>query len=100
MGASGWREGNQALLVVHDVDPPKRHDLDLLCRLLPIEELSSFAGLNLPELSRWALEGRYPDDFDDATRSQAAQALELARTIFVVVERRLSELMGPDREGP
>jgi HEPN domain-containing protein len=69
----------KALLIVHDIDPPKRHDLDLLCQLLPPDDGRLLSALNLPELSRWAIEGRYPDDFDEASRSQAAQALELAR---------------------
>ncbi len=81
----------KALLVVHDVDPPKRHNLDRLARLLPANEVERFALLDLPELSRWAIEGRYPDDFDEATREQAAVALGLARAILTAVAARLEE---------
>ncbi len=64
-GACVWahQAGEKAiksLLVVHDVDPPTRHDLDRLARLLPAVEVERFAVLDLPELSRWAMEGRYP----------------------------------------
>lgn len=84
----------KALLVAHDIDPPKRHDLDLLSGLLPGDDAALFASLALPELSRWAIEGRYPDDFDEATRAQATLAIELARTIVGIVERRLEEMFG------
>lgn len=79
----------KALLVARDIDPPKRHDLDELCGFLPAGDVDSFRGLSLVELSRWAIDGRYPDDFDEATAAQALRAIDLARQVIAVVEARL-----------
>lgn len=86
----------KAMLVAHDIDPPKGHRLDQMAGLLPDADAVLFIALDLPELSRWAIEGRYPDDFDEATRVQASAAVDLARTIVAVVERRLDEMFGPE----
>jgi hypothetical protein len=58
----------KALLVARDVDPPKLHDLDRLVGRLPEAVASVFDGLDLPELSPWAIEGRYPADLDGHKR--------------------------------
>ena len=39
---------------------------------------ASFDGIDLPEFTRWAIEGRYPDDLDDAGRADAVLAIALA----------------------
>ncbi len=83
----------KALLVASDIDPPKRHDLDQLARLLPSSDQRVLSELDLPELSRWAIEGRYPDDFDEATRAQAAVALDLARSILAAAQVRIAEII-------
>ena len=86
----------KALLTGHDIDPPKRHDLDRLVRLLPPDDVDQLVVLDLAGLSRWAIEGRYPDDFDEATRVQTMEALIVAKRMVVLVERRLTELFGDD----
>ena len=58
----------------------------LACRPLtgPLLELA------LPELTQWAIDGRYPDDFVEATRDHAHRAVDLARQVIEAVERRLA----------
>jgi HEPN domain-containing protein len=78
----------KALLVHHNVDPPKLHDLDRLVQRLPADECLELSVIELPELTRWAIEGRYPDDLDEANATDAQRALEIARKVLdVVVER-------------
>ena len=82
----------KALLVVHDIDPPKQHDLVRLTVRLPHRDQALFAGIDIEQLSRWAIEGRYPDDYDEATTAEAADALAQALDVLVVVRARLDEM--------
>lgn len=54
----------KALLVAADVDPPKSHNLLRLTRMLTEERASPLLEVDLEELTRWAIEGRYPEDLD------------------------------------
>ena len=80
----------KALLILRYIDPPKLHDLDRLAQRLPRDEGSDFAALDLPELTRWAIEGRYPADLDEATHADAAKAIAVAREVLGVVRRRVT----------
>jgi HEPN domain-containing protein len=79
----------KSLLVHHNVDPPKLHDLDRLVQRLPADEGLEFSALELPELTRWAIEGRYPDDLDEANALDAQRALDIARQVLDIVADRL-----------
>jgi HEPN domain-containing protein len=79
----------KALLVLCDVDPPKIHDLDRLTQRLPNNEGDIFSSIELPELTRWAIEGRYPDDADEATHGDALTAIALAKQVLDIVHRRI-----------
>ena len=78
-----------ALLVVRDIDPPKLHDLDRLAQRLPDDEGKAFCILQLPELTRWSIEGRYPADLDEATHTDAVTAIGVARQVLDVVRPRV-----------
>ena len=80
----------KALVILRDVDPPKLHDLDRLAQRLPRDEGSDFAAIDLPELTRWAIEGRYPADLDEATHADALKAIAIARDVLDVVRPRVS----------
>ena len=82
----------KALLILRDIDPPKLHDLDRLAQRLPRDEGSDFAAIDLPELTRWAIEGRYPADLDEATHADAAKAIAVAREVLGVVRRRVTSV--------
>ncbi len=75
----------KALLILRDIDPPKLHDLDRLAQRLPNHEGKAFASIELPELTRWLIEGRYPADLDEATHADALKAIAAARQVLVVV---------------
>ena len=72
----------KALLIVHDIDPPKLHDLDRLAQRLPTSDGNAFAAIELPELTRWSIEGRYPADLDEATHADAIHAIAIARQVL------------------
>lgn len=84
----------KALLVIHDIDPPKQHDLVRLTVRLPESDRALFVDIDIEQLSRWAIEGRYPDDYDEATTADAADALADALQVLAVVSARLDELTG------
>jgi HEPN domain-containing protein len=85
-GACAWahqaaEKAIKALLVDRDVDPPKHHDLDRLSDRLPDAERIGLMAVDLPELTRWAIEGRYPDDLDEATTVDARRSVALSERV-------------------
>jgi HEPN domain-containing protein len=72
----------KALLAAHGIDPPKLHDLDRLAARLPEADNVRFDAIDLPALTRWAIEGRYPDELEDATHADAERAVALARQVL------------------
>lgn len=61
---------------------------------LPAREQERFVGIDIEQLSRWAIEGRYPDDYDEATSEDAAEALGEALRVLEAVRVRLDQLTG------
>ena len=80
----------KALMILRDIDPPKFHDLDRLAQRLPNDEGSVFAPIELPELTRWSIEGRYPADFDQATHADGLKAIAIARQVLDAVRLRIT----------
>ncbi len=80
----------KALLILRDIDPPKLHDLDRLAQRLPDNEGQAFVPIELPELTRWSIEGRYPADLDEATHADAVKAIAVARIVVDLVRRRIN----------
>jgi HEPN domain-containing protein len=72
----------KALLILRDIDPPKLHDLDRLAQRLPDDEGKAFVSIELPELTRWSIEGRYPADLDEATHSDGLKAIAIAKQVL------------------
>lgn len=80
----------KALLILRDIDPPKLHDLDRLAQRLPDDEGRAFVRIELPELTRWSIEGRYPADVDEATHADGQKAITIAREILDAVRPRIT----------
>jgi len=66
----------KALLVLHRVDFPKIHDLEILLGMIPKSVLNIPVDDVLP-LNRYSIEGRYPGDWELPSRKEAEEALEL-----------------------
>ncbi|HUT54996.1 MAG TPA: HEPN domain-containing protein [bacterium] len=75
----------KAVLVFLQIDFPYRHDLEALRNLLPAGWKIKEADLDMPGLTEWAVEARYPGEWPEATRNEADNALELARRILEIV---------------
>ncbi len=84
----------KALLVAYDIDPPKQHDLARLALRLPPAAADALLAIDVDELSRWAIEGRYPADLDEAKEADAARAIQLAGDVLRVVRSLLDERVG------
>lgn len=72
----------KALVVAQGIDPPKTHSLLHLEQLVPHELTDKLATLDLVSLTRWAIEGRCPDDLDEATAEDVETALTTARAVL------------------
>jgi len=90
----------KGLLAFHDVDPPKLHDLDRLVQRLPRSEQVGFESLELPELTRWAIEGRYPADIDEATGADATKSIGISQAVLALVRSKLAETNDPPADAP
>lgn len=79
----------KASLVFLQIPFPKTHDLNRLRDLLP-EGWDVKEGFpDLAELSKWAVEPRYPGDVIEATREDAASAVDQARDIYETIVNEL-----------
>jgi len=88
-GACTWahqaaEKAVKALLVSAGTDPPKIHDLSRLARLTDDPARARLTTLELVEGTRWAIEGRYPSDVEDASASDAEAAVRIAEQVVGV----------------
>ncbi|MGH8979399.1 MAG: HEPN domain-containing protein [Acidimicrobiales bacterium] len=81
----------KALLVASDVDPPKAHNLVRLARMLTVVVANRLLDLELEDLTRWAIEGRYPGDLDEATDQDAARTIAVASEVTALAHAALGE---------
>ena len=81
----------KAFLVSHQVDFQKGHDLGQLlhlCTMAPdlVRELDTIERLN-----PYAVEARYPGEWEPIHRAEAQGAVALARTVYDTVRQRLGQ---------
>lgn len=79
-------------LIFLQIDFRRTHDLDVLLNLLPaeFEVHSKFA--DLAELTEWAVESRYPGDWQEANEYDARNAFKQAQEIFESIMADLKKL--------
>lgn len=63
-------------------------------RRLPEAERAGFEMLELPELTQWAIEGRYPADLDEATDADATKSIGIATSVLALVAAKLAAARG------
>jgi HEPN domain-containing protein len=81
----------KALLALNSIDFPRTHDLVVLARRLP-STLNPGVEMNeLLPLNRYAVEARYPGDWEPITTEEAQEAVELVKRI----RDRTAALLGP-----
>lgn len=80
----------KALLLSEELRIPRTHDLEAIVALLPIHIQEAFSSIDLERLTVWAVESRYPGEWDDATADDANTALQTATQIWQVVLTELT----------
>ncbi len=81
----------KAVLVFVQIDFPRRHDLDALRNLIPVDWSLKEEHRDLAVLTEWAVEARYPGEWPEPTKEDARSALEQARAICASVSADLAK---------
>lgn len=76
----------KAALILDGVSFPFRHDLDVLRNLLPVRWALRETFPDLAELTEWAVEARYPGDWEEATEDEAERAVAQAKGVLLSVQ--------------
>ena len=71
----------KALLTFYAVQFPKTHDLAELLRLVPETGALAMSLKEIAIINRYAIEARYPGDWEPITRAEAERAVTIARTV-------------------
>lgn len=80
----------KAVLIQEATIVPRTHALEDVRRLLGAPFLPQVSDTDLEKLSSWAIAGRYPGDWEEATASDAADALALAEIVVAAAEERIA----------
>ena len=81
----------KAAFIALQIDYPRRHDLDVLLRLLPPYWSIRQQVRDLAELTEWAVEARYPGEWPEPTAADASTAIRQARTVVELVTADLEQ---------
>jgi len=84
----------KALLVLKWVDFPKTHDLVELLAMVPSDIQLAVEVRELEEITPYAVEIRYPDDWLRLSRDKAARAVEIARRVRLTIRAHLPSCGG------
>lgn len=80
----------KAYLVTRNIEFGKTHNLEFLLELC-IKQDSRFKDINVGNLSFYAVELRYPDEFYTPTAEEARQCIEIARKVNEFVLRKVKK---------
>ncbi len=72
----------KAILVLVEIEFPKKHDLDALRNMIPEGWQVKLDHPDLAELSEWAVEARYPGNWPEAVTSDAHSAVKQAQAVW------------------
>jgi len=79
----------KAYLIFKEIDFDKSHKLEYLLEIC-IEEDNDFSQIDVGNLSFYAVDVRYPDDFYIPTVEEARECLEIARKVKEFIFRKLN----------
>ena len=81
----------KALLLLLEVDFPKTHAIEVLLDLLKVHGVDIPAGVDEAfALSEYAVQTRYPGEWEPVTKTEAHHAIEQAALVLAWVEDRLA----------
>ena len=97
----------KAYMVFKKLDFDKTHNLEYLVERC-LEKDKDFSQINVGDLSFYAVEARYPDDFYIPTEKEARECLGIARKVKEFIFRKLritdadvrTDLLEPGEEDP
>lgn len=72
-------------LIYLQIDFRRTHDLDVLLNLLPFEAEIRQSFADLAELTEWAVESRYPGDWQEANEEDARAAYGQAKGVLEII---------------
>ena len=81
----------KAALIFLQIDFHRTHNLNDLRDMVPESWQLKTAYPNLTNLTRWAVEARYPETMQEATKTDASEAVEQARSIWTSVSNSLKD---------
>jgi len=88
----------KAVLVWHQVEFPKTHDIGRLTDLLETVDTGFTDRVReASALTPYAVEARYPSDLPEPTLAEAREALSIATRVRDAVLRQLAPVLGPDK---
>lgn len=67
------------------IDFRRSHDLDMLLNLLPFDAEIRQNFADLAELTEWAVESRYPGDWQEANEKDARSAFGQAKEVLELI---------------
>lgn len=79
----------KALLTLHSIEFSKTHDLTELVVLLPADIRQEITQADIEDLNPYAVETRYPGDWEPLTREDAIRAVTVARSIRQMIRQHL-----------
>jgi HEPN domain-containing protein len=79
----------KALLVWHEIDFPKTHNLGALIALVPPRVRPDLTPEEQERLTDYATVTRYPGDYDIIPLAEAQQAVAIARRVRAQIRKRL-----------
>ena len=84
----------KALLAFHSVPFPKTHDLAELGSALPPSQVLPVEAAELALLKRYAVEARYPGDWEPITREESEEAVQIAKRVRRAIRSQLQGVTG------
>ncbi len=88
----------KAVLVWHQVEFPKTHDIGRLIDLLETMDTGLAGGVReASALTPYAIEARYPSDLPGPTLAEGREALAIAARVRDAVLRKLAPVLGSDK---
>ena len=84
----------KALIIAQGKHPPRTHDIEVLLNTLRSSGLDVrlLDRLGAEELTKYAVEARYPDFEETVTEGEAEKALHLAETVLRWAKEKLEEM--------
>jgi HEPN domain-containing protein len=83
----------KALLACWSLDVPRSHDLLELCNRIATDRRPSLSQEGLAVLNRYAVEARYPGDWDIISRQEAEEAFRIAQSVRETISSELASAM-------